>query len=145
MKLHTPLLAGYALLCLFSSARAAPPIVTNVQGVATSVHAGNARVLGAGAAVQDGTRLVTTSTSQLTLQAGGGCSVSVPPGHALTVKQGMNCQQLKSSVVPVIPDVAARSPSAPPPSVVDRLRAVGASPTAIGVVEQLTDEPISAH
>ena len=90
-------------------------------------------------------RLVTTSTSQLTLQAGGGCSVSVPPGHALTVKQGMNCQQLKSSVVPVIPDVAARSPSAPPPSVVDRLRAVGASPTAIGVVEQLTDEPISAH
>jgi hypothetical protein len=46
--------------------------------------------------------------------------------------------------VPVIPDVAARRASAPPPGVVDRLVNVGASPVAVGVLRQLTDdEPLS--
>ena len=46
--------------------------------------------------------------------------------------------------VPVIPEVAARNPNAPPPRVVSRLVEVGASPVAVGVLRQLTDdEPLS--
>ena len=46
--------------------------------------------------------------------------------------------------VPVIPEVAARNPNAPPRRVVDRLVEVGASPVAVGVLRQLTDdEPLS--
>ena len=49
-----------------------------------------------------------------------------------------------ASQVPVIPEVAARNPTAPPPRVVDRLVEVGASPVAVGVLRQLTDdEPLS--
>lgn len=142
MKLQMSLLAAGALLSAFSStAQGAPPVVTDVQGVATAIQSDGTQLVKPGAQVQDGTRLVTTSSGAVTLRGAGGCSVRVPPGHGVTVSGGMDCRQIKSSVVPVIPDVAARSPSAPPPKVLDRLVQVGASPTAVGVMEQLTDDP----
>lgn len=43
--------------------------------------------------------------------------------------------------VPVIPENAATNPNAPPAHVLERLRASGRSLTAIGVHEQLADDP----
>jgi len=141
MTLHRLLFASFALAAVSASAQPPMPTVGKVQGAVTATQGGSGRLLAPGSSLQDGARVVSTSSGTATLQAGGGCSVSVPPGHGLTVRQGMDCQQLKAGVAPVIPDVAARSPSAPPPRVLDRLRQVGASPVAIGVMEQLTDDP----
>ena len=43
--------------------------------------------------------------------------------------------------VPTIPENAATNPNAPPAHVLERLRASGRSLTAIGVHEQLADDP----
>lgn len=43
--------------------------------------------------------------------------------------------------VPAIPENAATNPNAPPAHVLERLRASGRSLTAIGVHEQLADDP----
>jgi hypothetical protein len=140
------LLASCALACASVSALAQPAAkLEKVQGVVLATQGQRTGQVTAGKDLADGARVVTTSNSSVTLQGPGGCSVSVPPGHAVTVGRGMSCQQLKVGVSPVIPDVAARSPTAPPPAVLDRLRQVGASPVAIGVLEQLTDEPLSAR
>lgn len=141
MILQRLLFATCALAAASAFAQPPMPTVGKVSGTVTATQGGNGRLLAPGAALGDGTRVVSTSGGTATLQAGGGCSINVPPGHGVTVRQGMNCQQLKAGVAPVIPDVAARSPSAPPPHVLDRLRQVGASPVAIGVHEQLADDP----
>jgi phage tail protein X len=135
------LLAGCALACTCALAQAAPPNVGKVDGVVTSSRGGNAGLAASGTALPDGTRLVTTSNSSATIRGDGGCSVRVPPGHAVTVRKDMNCQQLKAGVAPVIPEQAARSPNAPPAHVLERLTANGASPVAIGVHQQLADDP----
>lgn len=140
------LLASCALACASSLAQAAPPTVGKVDGVVTSTQGGRSGLAASGTTLPDGARLVTTSNSSATIQGQGGCSVRVPPGHALTVRQDMNCQQLKAGVAPVIPEQAARKPNAPPAHVLERLRANGASPVAIGVHEQLADDPpLSPH
>jgi hypothetical protein len=134
------LLAGCALACASAFAQASPK-VGKVEGVVTSTHGGSAGLAAPGTALPDGARLVTTSNASAIIQGQGGCSVRVPPGHALTVRQDMNCQQLKAGVAPVIPEQAARSPNAPPAHVLERLTANGASPVAIGVHQQLADDP----
>jgi hypothetical protein len=47
--------------------------------------------------------------------------------------------------VPTIPENAAPNPNAPPPHVLEKLREMGHSMTAIGVHEQLADKPISGR
>lgn len=141
MILQRLLFATCALAGASAFAQSSMPTVGRVEGTVTASQGGNGRLLAPGSSLQDGTRVVSTSGGTATLQAGGGCSVSVPPGHGVTVRRGMDCQQLRAGVAPVIPEVAARKPNAPPAHVLDRLRANGASPVAIGVHEQLADDP----
>lgn len=58
--------------------------------------------------------------------------------------QGPKAGQGKGHV-PTIPENAAPNPNAPPAHVLEKLRAMGRSMTAIGVHEQLADKPISGR
>lgn len=69
----------------------------------------------------------------------------VDPGAARAANaQGPKADTGKGHV-PTIPENAAPNPNAPPAHVLERLREMGRSVTAIGVQEQLADKPISGR
>lgn len=138
------LLGTWLLVC--GSALAQGPLgkVGHVKGAVLSKNDTASSLATSGAPLQEGMQLVTTSRSTAVVEMNGGCQVKVPPGHGLKIRGGLNCAQLTKSVVPVIPDVAATQPWAPPPKVLDKVS--NASPVAKGVLEQLIeDRPISPN
>jgi hypothetical protein len=76
----------------------------------------------------------------MSLRLNSGCTVTVPPGHGVTVLQTMTCQQLVAAVQPVVP-VAAAGPGFPPaPALVNgSIAAVGALITAAAIREAVRD------
>lgn len=134
------LLALSALIGASAFAQAPLGTVSNVQGVVTATQGSTGVSVGPGSAIQNGMRFVTTSNGSVTLRLNNGCTVTVPPGHGVTVLQTMTCQQLTAAVQPVVPAVAASPAFAPNPGVVNGLVAVGAAAVAIGVVRALTDD-----
>jgi hypothetical protein len=84
--------------------------VTTVNGVATfTTSTGNAALV-AGTPILHGSRVVTTSASSVTLRMNNGCTVTVPPGHGVTILSTQTCAQLQAAVQPVLP-VAGNAPS----------------------------------
>lgn len=75
--------------------------VTSVNGVATVTTGTVGTAIGPGAPIVEGARVITTTTGNVTFRLANGCTVSVPPGHAVTVSSAMPCQQLQASVRPV--------------------------------------------
>ena len=140
MTLKKLLLAVTALIGASAFAQAPLGTVTNVEGVVTATQGATGVSVAPGTPIQNGMRFVTTSRGSVTLRMNSGCTVSVPPGHGVTVLQSMTCQQLTAAVQPVVPVAAASSPFAPPPGLVNGLIAVGAAAVAIGVIRELTDD-----
>ena len=140
MTLKKLLLAVTALIGASAFAQAPLGTVTNVEGVVTATQGATGVNVAPGTPIQNGMRFVTTSRGSVTLRMNSGCTVSVPPGHGVTVLQSMTCQQLTAAVQPVVPVAAASQPFAPPPGLVNGLIAVGAAAVAIGVIRELTDD-----
>lgn len=140
MTLKKTLLAAFALFGAAAFAQAPLGTVTSVEGVVTATQGATGVTVAPGTAIQNGMRFVTTSRGSVTLRMASGCTVTVPPGHGVTVLQTMSCQQLTAAVQPVVPVAAASPVFAPPPGLVNGLIAVGAAAVAIGVIREVTDD-----
>jgi hypothetical protein len=77
--------------------------VTSVDGEATVITSTGGAALVAGSPVVNGSRIVTTSASSVTLSLNSGCIVNVPPAHAVTVMSNLTCRELQAAVKPVMP------------------------------------------
>jgi len=135
MTIKNLLLALSAFAAVSAFAQAPLGTVTNVEGVVTATQGATGVAVTPGTPIQNGMRFVTTSRGSVTLQLNSGCTVSVPPGHGVTVLQSMTCQQLTAAVQPLVP-VAAVAAAGPSPGLVNGLIAVGAAAVAIGVLQQ---------
>jgi len=95
------LLATAALAAASAFAQAPLGTVTSVNGVATVTTGTTGTAITAGAPIVNGARVITTSTGSVTFRLANGCTVNVPPGHAVTVLSSLSCEQLTASVRPV--------------------------------------------
>lgn len=75
--------------------------VVNVNGVATVTTGTSGVAIAPGAAIVNGARVITTSSGSVTFRLNNGCTVTVPPGHGVTVLSSLSCEQLQASVRPV--------------------------------------------
>lgn len=100
-KLH--LLAAASVLAAAPAFAQSLGTVTSVNGVATVTSGGSASTLSQGMALSQGARIVTTSTSSAVVRLNNGCTLSVPPGHSVTLLSNLTCQQLHASLQPVTP------------------------------------------
>ena len=103
MKLRT-FLAAVAALAVAPAFAQALGTVTSVNGVATVVSGGSATTLTPGMTLANGSRIVTTSSSSVVLSMNSGCTVTVPPGHGVTLLSTLTCQQLQASRYDVLCD-----------------------------------------
>lgn len=87
--------------------------VTQVQGIATVTTGTSGTAIAAGAPVVNGARVITTSSGTVTLRLNNGCTVTVPPGHALTVVSGLSCQQLTAAITPTATTTTAATARVP--------------------------------
>jgi hypothetical protein len=140
------LLALSTLAVASAFAQAPLGTVTNVEGVVTATQGATGVTVTPGTAIQNGMRFVTTSRGSVTLRLNSGCIVSVPPGHGVTVRQDMTCQQLVAAVQPVVP-VAAQGPIAPSAAVINGVVMVGGIAVAAGVLHGISqnDENLSGQ
>jgi hypothetical protein len=95
-------------LLLALSAFAAAPVfaqaigtVTTVNGVATVTTGTTGTAIVTGAPIMHGSRVITTSSGSVTLRLNNGCTVTVPPGHGVTVLSNLTCEQLRAAIQPV--------------------------------------------
>lgn len=102
MKVRT-LLAALLASAVLPAFGQALGTVSAVDGVATVVTGGHATTLAPGMTLGNGARVVTTSTSSATLRMNSGCTVTVPPGHGVTLSSTLTCQQLQASLQPLAP------------------------------------------
>lgn len=145
MTIKKLLLALSAALAGAAFAQAPLGTVTNVQGVVTATQGATGVTVAPGQAIVNGTRLVTTSNATATLRLNSGCTLTIPPGHAVTVMQTMTCQQLAAAVQPIVP--VASPPAFPPaPALVNGLivatGAIVATQAARVIIDE-DDEPLS--
>jgi hypothetical protein len=140
------LLALSAFAAASAFAQAPLGTVTNVEGVVTATQGATGVSVTPGTAIQNGMRFVTTSRGSVTLQLNSGCTVSVPPGHGVTVLQSMTCQQLTAAVQPVVP-VAAQTAFGPAPGLVNGLIAVGGVAIGVGILHEVAknDDNVSGQ
>jgi hypothetical protein len=96
-----PLLAVVAALAVAPAFGQTIGTVTSVTGVATVTTSSGGTTLAPGAPVVHGSRIVTTSGSSATLSLNSGCTLVVPPSHAVTVLSSMTCQDLQAAVKPM--------------------------------------------
>ncbi|MBC5783442.1 hypothetical protein H8N03_10840 [Ramlibacter sp. USB13] len=95
---------GTVLISLIAGAAIAQaPLgtVTNVSGVATVTTGTAGTAITVGAPIVEGARVITTTTGSVTFRLANGCVITVPPGHAITVRSAMSCQQLQAAMQPV--------------------------------------------
>ncbi|MBC5785697.1 hypothetical protein H8N03_22335 [Ramlibacter sp. USB13] len=95
-----------ALLAAFAAAPAfaqAIGTVSSVNGVATVVTGGTATAVTKGMPLLHGSRILTTSSSSTTVQMNDGCTLTVPPGHAVTILSTLTCKQLQAALQPLTP------------------------------------------
>ena len=100
MKLKNLLLAltAFAAAPVFAQAIGT---VTTVNGVATVTTGTTGTAIVTGAPIMHGSRVITTSSGSVTLRLNNGCTVTVPPGHGVTVLSNLTCEQLRASIQPV--------------------------------------------
>lgn len=126
-----------------ASAFAQAPLgtVTSVEGVVTATQGATGITVTPGTAIQNGMRFVTTSRGSVNLRLNSGCTVTVPPGHGVTVLSSMTCQQLTAAVQPVVPVAAAQTTAFPPaPGLVNGVIAIGGAAVAAGVIKEATED-----
>lgn len=137
------LLALSVLASTSAFAQAPLGTVTSVEGVVTATQGASGVTVTPGTAIQNGMRFVTTSRGSVSLRLNSGCTVTVPPGHGVTVLSSMTCQQLTAAVQPVVP-VAAAQPSPVPfagsPGIVNGVIAIGGAAVAAGVIKEATED-----
>lgn len=75
--------------------------VTTVNGVATVTTGTTGTAVVVGAPIVNGSRVITTSTGSVTLRLNNGCTLTVPPGHGVTVLSTLTCEQLRAAIQPV--------------------------------------------
>jgi hypothetical protein len=147
MTFKNLMLAASTLVAASAFAQAPLGNVVNVQGVVTATQGATGMTVAPGQAISNGMRFVTTSNGSVTLRLNSGCTLTVPPGHGVTVLQSMTCQQLTAAVTPVVP-VAAAVPAAANAGLVNGIVLAGAAFIAVqGIREVLEDddEPLSAR
>ena len=84
------LLAGLgAFACAYAVAQTNLGTVTNVQGVVTATHGTTVTTVAPGTPIVNGTRMVTTTPSAVTMRLNRGCVVTLRPGQAVTVFAGV--------------------------------------------------------
>lgn len=141
MKTKKLLLALSFLAGASAFAQAPLGTVTSVEGVVTATQGATGVTVTPGTAIQNGMRFVTTSRASVTLRLNSGCTLTVPPGHGVTVNATMTCQQLTASVQPVVPVAAAQqAPFTGSPGVVNGVIAVGGAAVAAGVIKGISDD-----
>lgn len=108
------------LLAVFTlaagSALAQAPLlgtVVNVNGIATVTTGTSGTAIVAGAPIVHGSRVITTSSGSVTVRLNNGCTINVPPGHAVTVLSNLTCQQLIAAVQPVTTTVTTTTTAVP--------------------------------
>jgi len=140
MKSKNLLLALSVLAAASAFAQAPAPlgVVTNVEGVVTATQGATGVTVTPGTAIQNGMRFVTTSRATVTLRLNSGCTVTVPPGHGVTVLSSMTCQQLVASVQPVAP-VSPQTAFGPGPGLIDGVIALGGAAVAVGGIRAATE------
>src|SRR3954469_24859348 len=131
------LLALSAFAAVSAFAQAPLGTVTNVEGVVTATQGATGVAVTPGTPIQTGMRFVTTSRGSVTLRLNSGCTVTVPPGHGVTVLQSLTCQQLTAAVQPVVP-IAAQAAFQGAPGVVNGAVALGGAAVALGVLHVVT-------
>lgn len=113
--------------------------VTSVHGVVTATQGTTGMTVAPGVAIQNGTRFVTTSNASVTLHLNSGCTITVPPGHSVTVLQSMTCRELVAAVQPVATTTvlgqAAGDSFMPTTTLVNGVIAVGALGIIAGAIE----------
>ena len=147
MSFRKLLLATAVFAAASAFAQAPLGTVTNVEGVVTATQGASGVTVGPGSAIQNGMRFVTTSRGSVTLRLNSGCTVTVPPGHGVTVLQNMSCQQLTAAVQPVVPMAVQQAPTGASPALVNGVVALGGAAVAIGVLHGITqdDERLSGQ
>jgi hypothetical protein len=147
MTIKKILLAVSMLAAVSAFAQAPLGTVTNVEGVVTATQGATGVTVTPGTAIQNGMRFVTTTRGSVTLQMNSGCTVSVPPGHGVTVLQSMTCQQLTAAVQPVVPVAAVQSGFGPSMGLGNGLIAVGGIALAVGILHEASqnDENLSGQ
>jgi hypothetical protein len=140
------LIAMSALFAASAFAQAPLGTVTSVEGVVTATQGAAGVTVTPGTSIQNGMRFVTTSRGSVSLRLNSGCTVTVPPGHGVTVLQSMTCQQLTAAVQPVVP-VAAQPAFQGAPGVLNGVVALGGAAVAIGVLHEIAkdDENLSGQ
>ena len=139
MTLKKLLLALSAVFALSAFAQASLGTVTNVEGVVTATQGATGVAVTPGTVVQNGMRFVTTSRGSVTLRLNSGCTVTVPPSHAVTVSQDMTCQQLIAAVQPILP-VGGQGQIAASAGLVNGVVAVGGIAVAAGILHEVTKD-----
>lgn len=147
MKSRKLLAALSALACVGAFAQASLGIVSRVEGVVTATVGSSGVTVTPGTAVRDGMRFVSTSRGSTTLRMNNGCLVTVPPGHGVTIQQGMDCQQLASAVQPIVPVTtpaggAAVAATTSAPIGGTGIALIGAALAAIVIEDSKPDDPV---
>lgn len=103
-KLH--LLAAVCALAAAPAFAQSLGTVISVNGVATVANGGTATALTQGMPLASGSRIVTTSTSSAVVRLNNGCTLTVPPGHGVTLVPNLTCQQQQAALQPLAPVAA---------------------------------------
>jgi hypothetical protein len=139
MTLKKLLLALTAFVGAAAYAQTPLGSVVSVQGVATATQGATGMTVTPGMPIQNGTRIVTTSNSTVTVRLNSGCTVTLPGGHGVTVLETMTCQQLVAAVAPVVPVVAAAA-FGPSAAVVNGTIAVGGLLIGAAIISEAAND-----
>lgn len=101
MKVKKLLLSLSTFAAAAALAQASLGTITSVNGVATVTTGTTGAAIVPGAPIMHGSRVITTSNATVVLRLNNGCTVTVPPGHGVTVLSTMTCPQLTAAVQPV--------------------------------------------
>jgi hypothetical protein len=101
MQLKKLLLSLSTFAAAAALAQASLGTITSVNGVATVTTGTSGAAVAPGAPIMHGSRVITTSNATVVLRLNNGCTLTVPPGHGVTVLSTMTCQQLTAAVQPV--------------------------------------------
>jgi hypothetical protein len=146
------LLAAFALAAGSALAQAPLGTVVNVNGIATVTTGTSGTAIVTGAPIVHGSRVITTSNGSVTVRLNNGCTINVPPGHAVTILSNLTCQQLVAAVQPTATTVTTTTvPVAVSPTFGAPNGAMVAVGALIGVgilaaaVDDDDDPPLSAR
>jgi hypothetical protein len=157
MKVKKLLLSLSVFAAAAALAQATLGTITSVNGVATVTTGTTGAAIAVGAPVMHGSRVVTTSNATVVLRLNNGCTVTVPPGHAVTILSTMTCPQLMAAVQPVTTTVTTTTATTmvpvgtgfiPNEGVVNGFVAGTALLIAIGILrmeDEDEDRPLSAR